>query len=183
MSFQELLKQHSPVPLIDSQIDILNKHYETLLRWNSVLNLTRIQEVEEAVLRHYCESLFVAQHLPAGPLRIADLGSGAGFPGFPVAVARPESSITLIESHRRKAVFLQEVTRGVSNVRILAQRSEEVADKFDWLISRAVRLEDVLSSNLAPRYAALVGEEGEDGIPLPWGRNRYLLFHVKPTTT
>jgi 16S rRNA (guanine527-N7)-methyltransferase len=182
MTFGALLKQHSPIPLTEDQIAILNRHYDTLLRWNAVLNLTRIQDLEEAVLRHYCESLFVALHLPPGRLRVADLGSGAGFPGFPVAVVRSEIDMTLIESHQRKTVFLREVSRELKNVQVLAKRSEQVADEFDWVISRAVRLDDVIGSGLAPNYAVLVGEEGHRGIALPWGKRRYLLFHVKQSS-
>ena len=60
----------------------LEAHYELLMRWNRKLNLTSIRRLEEAVERHYCESVFPGAHLPAGALRIADIGSGAGFPGF-----------------------------------------------------------------------------------------------------
>jgi 16S rRNA (guanine527-N7)-methyltransferase len=82
----------------------LRAHFELLQRWNKSLNLTRIDSVE----RNYGESLFLGRHLPPGPLRICDIGSGAGFPGFPVAVLRPDCEITLIEAHQRKAVFLKE---------------------------------------------------------------------------
>jgi 16S rRNA (guanine527-N7)-methyltransferase len=179
MSFEELLKQHSPLPLTPEQTTLLHGHYELLVRWNAFVNLTRIQHEEEAVLRHYCESLFVALHLPPGALSVADIGSGAGFPGFPVAVVRPEVRMTLIESHRRKAVFLKEASRDISNIRVIAKRAEEVADKFDWIVSRAVRPEDVIKLGLAPNYAILVGE-GYPGIQMPWGTNRNLMFHVKP---
>jgi 16S rRNA (guanine527-N7)-methyltransferase len=175
MSFPDLLRQYSPIPLADAQVETLNRHYQLLLRWNAVINLTTIRGVKEIVLRHYCESLFVAQHLPKEPLTIADIGSGAGFPGFPVAIARPDCRVTLIESHRRKAVFLKEASRGIPNISVLSQRAEDVQLHFDWIVSRAVRSEDVLGFKLASNYAILVGDERE-GIPIPWGRNRYLLM-------
>ena len=100
------------IDLSPAQVSALDAHYQLLLRWNRTLNLTRVESLEEAVERHYCESVFLASHLPAGPLRVADIGSGAGFPGFPVAVARPDCQVTLIESHQRKAVFLREASRG-----------------------------------------------------------------------
>ena len=175
MSFPELLRQHSPIVLSDRQIAVLNRHYDTLVRWNSVMNLTAIRNAEEVVLRHYCESLFLAHHLPNEPLSIADIGSGPGFPGLPVAVARPDCAVTLIESHQRKAVFLKEVSRCVANVTVLPKRAEDVDRTFDWAVSRAVRIEDVFASKLATRYAVLVGER-EGGIPLPWGKNRRLLI-------
>jgi 16S rRNA (guanine527-N7)-methyltransferase len=167
------------------QVKLLEGHYELLLRWNKVLNLTRIATREEAWERHYGESIFLAEHLPAGPLRIADIGSGAGFPGFPVAVARPECTVTLIESHQRKAVFLKEAARKLSNIRVLSRRAEEVMETFDYTVSRAVSYEDLLVSlpRLAPHTALLTGAEEppaklafiwEPPIPLPGSKSRFL---------
>jgi 16S rRNA (guanine527-N7)-methyltransferase len=141
--------------------------------------------MDEAVERHYCESLFLGTHLPQDPLRIADIGSGAGFPGFPVAVLRPDCLVTLIESHQRKAVFLREASRNLPNVRVLAKRAEDVKEQFDWAISRAVSYKDLASflKNLAPDVDLLTGAEAPpDGIgfvwqspiPVPWGGRRFL---------
>jgi 16S rRNA (guanine(527)-N(7))-methyltransferase RsmG len=163
----------------------LETHYELLLRWNRTLNLTSIKKMDEAVERHYCEALFLGAHLPQGPLRIADIGSGAGFPGFPVAVLRPDCSVTLIESHQRKAVFLREASRNQRNVRVLARRAESIEEHFDWVISRAVSYKDLgsLLKNLAPSVDLLTGgEEPPDGIGfvwqppvrVPWGEVRFL---------
>jgi 16S rRNA (guanine527-N7)-methyltransferase len=175
MSFPDLLRRNSPISLSDTQLDALNRHYELLLRWNSVMNLTAIRDIEEIVLRHYCESLFLAQYLPEQSISIADIGSGPGFPGFPVAVARPDCSITLIESHRRTGVFLKETSRGIPNIFVLTERAKDVKRTFDWVIARAVRIQDVLGSGLARNYAVLVGGE-QEGISLPWGKNRRLLI-------
>ena len=68
------------VALSAAQVSALERHYELLVRWNAVLNLTAIRDLTEAVERHYCESLFLAAHFPPGSLRIADLGSGRAFP-------------------------------------------------------------------------------------------------------
>jgi len=163
----------------------LEAHYQLLKKWNRVLNLTSVDRYEDAVERHYGESLFLAGHLPAGHLLIADIGSGAGFPGIPVAVVRPDCHVTLIESHQRKAVFLREATRNLSNVRVLARRAEEVDEKFDWAISRAVSYADLGKSlkSLARSAALLTGAEPppaslgfewDEPIPLPGGRNRFL---------
>jgi 16S rRNA (guanine527-N7)-methyltransferase len=163
----------------------LEEHYQLLRRWNKVLNLTSIDNYEEAVERHYGESLFLGQHLPPGHLTIADIGSGAGFPGIPVAVLRPDCTVTLIEAHQRKAVFLREATRKLPNIRILAKRVEDVTESFAWVVSRAVSYED-LGKNLKRlgRRAALLtgaepppeslGFEWETPIPLPAGRQRFL---------
>jgi 16S rRNA (guanine527-N7)-methyltransferase len=171
--------------LSGDQVAALQAHYELLVRWNKVLNLTTVRRVGEVVERHYCESVFLASHLPEGALSIADVGSGAGFPGIPVAVMRPESSVTLIESHQRKAVFLREGSRTLRNVRVVAKRAEDVEGRFDWAISRAVSGEDLAGDvlRLAGNLAILRGEPAPfkaediawaDPIRLPWGAHRYL---------
>jgi 16S rRNA (guanine527-N7)-methyltransferase len=185
--FADLLRQRLAgiVELSPGQVEALQAHYQLLLRWNRTLNLTSIKRMEEAVERHYCESLFLGTHLPRGRLGVADIGSGAGFPGFPVAVLRADCLVTLIESHQRKAVFLREASRKLANVRVLARRAEDVNEQFDWAISRAVSYEDLGSflRNLAPNVDLLTGSEAPpDGIgfvwqvpiPVPWGGQRFL---------
>jgi len=185
--FADVLRQRlaGVVELSPRQVEALEMHYELLLRWNRTVNLTSITGMEEAVERHYCESLFLGAHLPQGSLRVADIGSGAGFPGLPVAVLRPDCFVSLIESHQRKAVFLREASRNLLNVRVLARRAEDVKEEFDWAISRAVSYRDLASflKNLAPSVDLLTGgEEPPDGIgfvwetpvPVPWSRQRFL---------
>ena len=174
--FKKLLgSEFSPYgDLAPEHLELLEQHYQLLLRWNQRINLTRITNLLNAVRYHYCESLYLAKRLPPGPLRIIDIGSGAGFPGIPVAVYRPYCFIDLVESHQRKAVFLCEATRGLTNVRVLPQRAEEIAGTYDWTISRAVRPEEVLKLNLAPNVAVL----GTEGDKLPWGEAR-AVFQVE----
>lgn len=171
--------------LTAAQVAALEFHLDLLMTWNRKLNLTAIRNRQEAIERHYYESMFLGSRLPAGPLRIADVGSGAGFPGFPVAVARPECSVTLIESHQRKAVFLREASRNLSNVRVLARRAEQVVEAFDWVLSRAVSYGDLAPflQRLAPNVALLGGAEHPPEelrfrwaapVMLPWGDRRYL---------
>lgn len=156
--------------LSEAELDALQAHYELLLRWNEKVNLTRITDPTEAARFHYCESLYLALRLPPGGLSIADVGSGPGFPGFPIAVIRPECSVVLIESDQRKAVFLREASRELKNVRVFSQRAELLTERFDWVVSRAVARQDLLRLQLAPNFALLtVGEAGE---PLPWGEKR-----------
>jgi len=174
--FKSLLQlEFSPYgTLTAQQLTLLEEHYQLLLRWNQSINLTRITNLGDAVRYHYCESLYLAKGLPPGRLRIADIGSGPGFPGIPVAVFRPDCELDLVESHQRKAVFLREATREIPNVRVLAKRAEDLAGTYDWMISRAVTPEDVLKLKLATSVAVL----GTVGAKLPWGENR-ALFHVE----
>jgi len=179
-----LVKEFAPYGLLSGhQLDLLEAHFNLLARWNARLNLTRIDSIEEAVRFHYCESLFVATKLPPGPLTIVDVGSGAGFPGIPIAVLRPECSVTLVESHRRKSVFLREATRHLTNVSVFTGRAENLTGSFEWLVSRAVSPREIIELSLPGNRALLVGlEEAQEfshRIAIPWGRRRYLVFHVE----
>ncbi len=182
-AFRELVRRCSGVS--DQQAELLERHYELMCRWNRVLNLTRLERLEEAVERHYCESLFLADRLPAtAGQRIADVGSGAGFPGLPLAIARPELGVTLIESHQRKAVFLREASREIRNVRVVAGRAEEMCESFDWVVSRAVSYGDLEASveGFGARVALLSGAEEPparwrvdwDVVSVPLARQRYV---------
>ena len=183
--FREMLtREFGPYgPLTDKQIDFLEAHYNLLTEWNSRLNLTRIDSLEETVQLHYCESLFVGARLPLGPLRIVDVGSGAGFPGIPIAILRPECAVTLVESHQRKAVFLHEASRNLKNLTIVTGRAENLKAEFDWLVSRAVDPGAILKLRLANNLALLTGRqdlpERTTCEPTPWGTGRYLTFHVE----
>jgi 16S rRNA (guanine527-N7)-methyltransferase len=181
--FRELLIERVAgfCQLSATQLDRLQGHYELMLLWNKAINLTRIERVEEAVDRHYAESLFLGSNLPAGALRIADVGSGAGFPGIPIAILRPEVAVTLIESHQRKAVFLKEATRGLPNVTVIAKRAEAVRQTFDWVVSRAVSWRDLQGLALAPRLALIGTDAPGVEIPLPWAKERYLILVSRET--
>ena len=193
--FAELLTETLAgiVRLTPDQVSTLESHYQLLVRWNRVLNLTSVRSLEETVERHYCESLFLGVRLPPGRLRIADIGSGAGFPGMPVAVLRPDCSVTLVEAHARKAVFLRESSRTLRNVRVLSQRAEAVEETFDLAVSRAVSYGDlrVILKKISRRADLLTGGEAppdelgfdwQEPIPLPWGRQRFLRLGVSRET-
>jgi 16S rRNA (guanine(527)-N(7))-methyltransferase RsmG len=193
--FRELLleKLGDTAEMQPHVLDALQRHYDLLVRWNQGLNLTSIQGIENIIERHYCEAVFLGVHLPAQPLRIVDIGSGAGFPGFPVGVLRPDCEISLVEAHQRKAVFLQEASRGSPNICVLPVRAEEVGGRFDHAICRAVSYRDLkrVLKALAPAADLLTGEEGPPGelgfewatpTKLPWGRNRFLRSGVSRET-
>jgi 16S rRNA (guanine527-N7)-methyltransferase len=183
--FKELLaSEFAPyAALSEEQLSRLENHFALMKQWNRRLNLTRIVDLSESVQFHYCESLFIARSLPGGSLRIVDVGSGAGFPGIPIAILRPECDVTLVESHQRKSVFLREACRDLPNVRVTAKRAEDVEEHFDWLVSRAVAPSAILQLDIAANVMlSISAEDGEnlEGIfhPVPWGTQR-VLFHVK----
>jgi 16S rRNA (guanine527-N7)-methyltransferase len=119
----------------------LSLYLDLLLKWNARTNLTAIRDPEEIVRRHFGESLFAAQHL--GPCdTLLDLGSGAGFPGLPIALLHPEIRVTLAESQNKKSTFLREAVRTLSlqNVEIWPSRAESMPQtrQFHTVTMRAV---------------------------------------------
>ena len=86
-------------------------YLELLLRWNLRINLTAVREPEAIIRRHFVECAFAAQHLPADITTLLDYGSGAGLPGIPIAICRPEIRVTLAEAQGKKIAFLSEALR------------------------------------------------------------------------
>jgi 16S rRNA (guanine527-N7)-methyltransferase len=110
-----------------------------ILRWNQRINLTSIRDEHGIISRHFVESIACARALPAGIASLLDLGSGGGFPGIPIALCRPEISVTLAESQGKKAAFLQEAARVLDvTVRVLAARAESERNVYNCVTLRAV---------------------------------------------
>lgn len=140
-------------------------YLDLLLRWNQRLNLTAIKDPLQVIQRHFVESAFTAQHLPTGIASLLDYGSGAGFPGVPIAICRPEIHVTLAEAQGRKASFLQETLR-IASVpgRVYVGRVEAMPERdlFDVVAMRAVeKMEDAIPMALkrAKRYLVLLTTE------------------------
>ena len=139
-------------------LDVLQSHAPRLLdylallaKWNKVYNLTAVREPERMLSQHVFDSLAVLPHIKGGNL--LDVGSGAGLPGIPLAIALPELQVTLLDSNHKKAAFLRQarIELGLLNVTVICGRVEtwQAPDKFDMIISRAF-------SELAT-FAKLVG--------------------------
>lgn len=134
-----LLEDYYPEPS-ESLVAQLSTYLDLLLKWNARTNLTAIRDPEEIVRRHFGESLFVAAHLPACAT-LLDLGSGAGFPGLPIQLARPALRVTLAESQNKKASFLREAVRTLGlSTEVWADRVENMPSErlFDVVALRAV---------------------------------------------
>lgn len=131
------------VAVTDVQIEQIQRYVALLLKWNDAMNLTAIHDPLEILYRHFCESMFGATLLPIGNGRLADVGSGGGFPGLPLKIARPDLEVCLIESNVKKATFLAEVVRELelARARVLVSRYEELGEEIaplDIACSRAV---------------------------------------------
>lgn len=132
-------------PEVRSKFD----HYLALiLRWNARMNLTAVRDPQEILSRHFLESIACARKLPEGIGSLLDFGSGAGFPGIPIALCRPEILVTLAESQSKKAAFLREAVRTLGlNSEVFGGRAEELTAQFDCATLRAVdRMELAISA-------------------------------------
>jgi 16S rRNA (guanine527-N7)-methyltransferase len=201
------------LPHISTYIDILQ-------RWNARMNLTAIRDPEDILTRHFGESLFAARHLfpnrlatdsflrsaeTSSQLTLADLGSGAGFPGIPIKLWAPGISLTLIESKHKKATFLREIARALTltDINIQNTRAETLPQRtFDIVTMRAVeRFEAVLpaaarlatpkgtlalligTAQLAQARAILPDHEFSTAIPIPLSSARVLIVAHEPEPT
>jgi 16S rRNA (guanine527-N7)-methyltransferase len=167
--------------------DQLSTYLGLLLRWNARLNLTAIREPAQIIRRHFVECAFAARHLPADIETLLDYGSGAGLPGIPFAICRPEIRVTLAEAQGKKASFLREVVRTVGTesevydgrVETMPQGllfhavSMRAVEKMELAIPVALRRAErylvlLTTERTAPAYRELTPElEWMDSIPLP----------------
>jgi len=123
------------------QCGLIRDYVGLLLRWNRQISLTKVSDPAEILRFHFGESLFALTTGIVGDGRLADVGSGAGFPGVPLAIANGDLKVTLLEPNLKKSVFLSEVTRELqlSNVEVVRGRMEEFGSKpLDYVTSRAV---------------------------------------------
>jgi 16S rRNA (guanine527-N7)-methyltransferase len=137
--------------LTPEQINQFLAYLDLLLKWNRKMNLTALRTPAEIISRHFLDSLLLLPHLPQNA-RLLDIGSGAGFPGLPLKIARPGLTIDLVEATAKKASFLKEAVRrlGLSGMNVIPVflGKEPVAlppeVSWDFFVSRGVKLEAVL---------------------------------------
>ncbi|HXY01689.1 MAG TPA: 16S rRNA (guanine(527)-N(7))-methyltransferase RsmG [Candidatus Limnocylindrales bacterium] len=127
----------------EEQVSSIQQYIKILLQWNEKLNLTAIRDPLDILHRHFCESMFAAVAVPISSGRLADIGSGGGFPGLPLKIMCPEIELSLVESNLKKGTFLAEVIRELElvNARVLINRYEELSEALapqDYVCSRAL---------------------------------------------
>jgi 16S rRNA (guanine527-N7)-methyltransferase len=190
-----LLTSAGSKPLEPAQSSSFEAYLSLIVRWNARVNLTAIRDEEGILSRHFVESIVCARSLPAGIVTLLDFGSGAGFPGVPIALCRTEIAVTLAESQGKKSAFLQEAVRllGIAS-HVHSGRAETLAKQFDCVTLRAVdRMHEATKAAsrlvrpggwLAPMTTgaelaglqALVGPEysWQAAVPLPGGEDRLI---------
>ena len=197
--------------LSTADLDHISTYIDILLRWNARINLTAIRNPEEIVTRHFGESLFAARHLfprssatPASSVlkALADIGSGAGFPGIPIKLWAPHIAVTLIESNQKKSTFLREIAHALTltDIKIRTARAESLpkasfdvvtlraVERFDQILPTAAsllapagRLALLISSAQLPRARQLLPSHALPAPhPIPESKNRILLITTRP---
>jgi 16S rRNA (guanine527-N7)-methyltransferase len=182
----------------DLQVSQIQQYMQMLLAWNDKINLTAIQDPLEILYRHFCESMYVATRMALERGRLADIGSGGGFPGLPLKILRPGLETFLVESNAKKGTFIAEVIRniGLNSARVFVSRYEELSEELtplDFVCSRAVgEYEPFLAWASSDRIAAgkvilwigagdldrvrkTAGWEWQDPVPIPRSLRRLVL--------
>jgi 16S rRNA (guanine527-N7)-methyltransferase len=144
--------------LSERQYEQLMRYREELLDWNTRVNLTAITDAGEVLLKHFLDSLSLLRAFDRGAARLLDIGSGAGFPGLVLKIARPQWQVTLLEATGKKVLFLQHVIARLNLQGVVAihGRAEELAHqsdyrgKFDLVTARAVSSLPILLEYAAP---------------------------------
>lgn len=190
------------LPAYDDQILQIQQYIKILLAWNDKVNLTAIRDPLEILHRHFCECMFAGICVPIEHGRLADAGTGAGFPGLPLKILRPGLQVFLIESNLKKATFLAEVIRelGLREAQVLVRRYEELGEEIapldyvcsralgeytkflDWAHTDALAAKQVIlwiGTNDFPEIRRNLNWEWQEPIPVPNSLRRLLLVGAR----
>lgn len=145
-NFKELVKENIGIDLNDKQIQQFSTLADFLLETNKSINLTAIRDMEGVYLKHFLDSLTLLKAIPENTKNILDIGSGAGFPGVPLAIANPDIQITMMESIGKKTNFIKKCIEllELSNASVINERAEKLSstknlkESFDVVTARAV---------------------------------------------
>lgn len=163
------------VHLTARQVMSLITYEKELLDWNQKFNLTAIRDVESIRVKHFLDSyscVLAWKAIP--PLRLIDVGTGAGFPGIPLKIIYPTTHVTLVESVGKKAMFCQHIISklGLEDIDVVQSRAEDIGqlpahrESYDWAVARAVANMTVLSEYLLPLVKVgghVLAQKGESG--------------------
>lgn len=175
MNFEELKLESSKngIVLNDDMINKLDKYADLLKEWNEKMNLTAIVEKEEVIEKHFFDSLLLLNYVDECET-LADIGTGAGFPGMVIAIAKPDIKVTLIEPTGKRCTFLETIKKELSlnNVEIINKRAEECVsiyrEMYDVVTARAVANLQVLAELCIPfvkingQFISMKGSLGEE---------------------
>jgi 16S rRNA (guanine527-N7)-methyltransferase len=131
VEIKELLKkglEESGFIPSNDQLSAFMTYLSELKKWNKAYNLTGLKKDEDIIIKHFLDSLLYLRAMPGGETKIADAGSGAGFPGIPLKIMRPDSEMYLIDPSQKKTAFLRHIIRQIAleKIEVLESRIEEV---------------------------------------------------------
>ncbi len=146
------------ITLTDEQKQSFQTLLTSLLEWNKSMNLTGITDEQEIITKHFLDSLTLLSHIPATATKLIDIGTGAGFPGLPLAIMRPDLEITLLEAAAKKVSYLEACISalGLTKVTAIHGRAEDFAklpefrEQYDVATARAVAQLSTLSEYVLP---------------------------------
>jgi 16S rRNA (guanine527-N7)-methyltransferase len=199
-TIERLLRPYAK--LDEQRLRLISMYIDILLKWNARVNLTAVRDPEEIVTRHFGESFFAAEVLRSAalPQTAIDLGSGAGFPGIPLAIHMAGTKVTLIESNHKKSTFLREVIAALKlkNAVVYTGRGEDyqgqaelvtmrAVERFDKAVPIAVKLAApggrvglmIGSAQIAQARSIAPGIDWKEPQPVPGGHSRILLVGVE----
>jgi 16S rRNA (guanine527-N7)-methyltransferase len=142
------------------QVAQIGTYIALLLRWNQKVNITAIRDPHDILVRHFCESMYAVPRGDVKSGRLADVGSGGGFPGLPIKIAVPDLEVLLIEPNAKRAAFLAEAIRelGLTRVHVLVRRYQELGEEIvptEYVCARALGdYESLLTWAASPAPAA-----------------------------
>lgn len=163
------------VHLTGRHVMSLITYEKELMEWNQKFNLTAIRDMESIRTKHFLDSFSCVLAWKASPpLRLIDIGTGAGFPGIPLKILYPSMKLTLVESVGKKAMFCQHIVSvlGLEDVEVVHKRAEDLGqspkhrETYDWAVARAVAQMNVLSEYLIPLVkigGRMLAQKGESG--------------------
>jgi len=174
----ELLKQGAlfyGVQLNDSLVEKFNIYMELLKEWNGKMNLTSIEDDKDIIVKHFIDSFSILPYLKGDSIKLVDVGTGAGFPGIPIKIVRPDIKLTLVDSLDKRVKYLNAVISALNlkDVTCIHSRAEDIGvnplyrEKFDFVTARAVASMKVLLEYCVPlvkvngKFIAMKGSNPE----------------------
>lgn len=170
MEIRELLRKGLEEPGYIPEADLLSAfiiYLSELKKWNKAYNLTSLRKDEDIVIKHFLDSLLYLNVMPHGEIKVADIGSGAGFPGIPIKIIRPEIKMYLVEPSGKKSAFLRHIIKflQLQNIEVIEERVENIKESFlvDVAVTRALfTIEDFIKkvSHIVKHGGLLIHSKG-----------------------
>jgi 16S rRNA (guanine527-N7)-methyltransferase len=194
-NLKQLVLEHLQITLSPMQEEAFRTYEKLLLEWNRKFNLTAITDPDEVRVKHFYDSLTCLKLIKENRFSLIDIGCGAGFPGLPLKIVRPEMKLVLVDAVRKKTDFCSAVVEALklTDVTVIHARAEDIGrdpehrEKYDWAAARAVASLPVLAEYLLPLVktggCALAQKGGEPAEELAASANAIAILGGSPAET